>query len=115
MSAYAALAAIFLGVAALSGVLLSLLAAPRERPRPGAVIATAVVLLALTAVFDSLMIAAGLFHYAPELLHGARIWLAPVEDFAYPLAGALLLPALWALLRSRRRPERAAATTEDRS
>ncbi|WP_312182426.1 lycopene cyclase domain-containing protein [Arthrobacter sp.] len=61
----------------------------------------AAVLLALTAVFDNLMIAAGLFGYNPERISGAFLGLAPLEDFAYPLAAVLLLPALWQLFGSR--------------
>ncbi|MBO1902507.1 prenyltransferase [Leucobacter weissii] len=59
----------------------------------------AAALLVLTAVFDSLMIGAGLFHYAPDRILGARVGLAPVEDFAYPLAAIIALPALWSWLR----------------
>ena len=58
----------------------------------------ALVLLTLTAVFDNVMIAAGLFTYPPEHLSGLHIGLAPVEDFAYPLAAAFLIPAVWTLL-----------------
>lgn len=58
----------------------------------------AAVVLVLTAVFDNLMIAAGLFTYAPEMISGAMVGLAPLEDFAYPVAAVLLLPALWILL-----------------
>ena len=61
-----------------------------------------VVLLALTAVFDNLMIGAGLFHYAEGLTSGARIGVAPLEDFAYPVAAVLLIPALDELLPRRR-------------
>lgn len=62
--------------------------------------ASAAVLLLLTAVFDNLMITAGLFGYNPDRISGAFLGLAPLEDFAYPLAAALLLPALWELLGS---------------
>ena len=62
---------------------------------------TAAVLLALTAVFDNLMIAVDLFGYNPERISGAFLGLAPLEDFAYPLAAVLLLPALWELLTPR--------------
>src|SRR5690625_3895393 len=55
-------------------------------------------LMVLTAIFDSLMIHADLFYYADELISGVRIGLAPIEDFAYPIAGVLLLPALWRML-----------------
>ena len=75
-----------------------------RRPAPAlflaAIASTVVVLCLLTAVFDNLMIGAGLFHYAPEHLLGISIGLAPIEDFSYPIAGALLLPALWVALQS---------------
>ena len=71
------------------------------------------VLVVLTAVFDSLMIAAGLFSYADEHLAGPAIGLAPIEDFAYPLAGALLLPALWTALRARRRARKVSTENDE--
>ncbi|MBO9625856.1 MAG: lycopene cyclase domain-containing protein [Microbacterium sp.] len=110
MTAYLWLAVPFLGLAVVAAVVLSSRLAAEDRPRPLAVLATVLTLFSLTAVFDSLMIAAGLFHYAPGLLLGVTVWLAPVEDFAYPLAGAVLLPALWALLRSRRSSRTASAS-----
>jgi len=101
MTAYTVLAVSFLLVAGVAGAACALLARG-HRPRPLVMVVAAVVMLTLTAVFDSVMIAAGLFDYTPELIHGARVWLAPVEDFAYPLAALALLPALWSLLRRRR-------------
>ncbi len=61
----------------------------------------AVVLVALTAVFDNLMIAAGLFAYPAEHVSGMRIGLAPLEDFAYPVCAAFLVPAVFVLLARR--------------
>lgn len=58
----------------------------------------AIVLLTLTAIFDNVMIAAGLFTYPSEHLSGLHIGLAPIEDFSYPLAAAFLIPAVWTLL-----------------
>lgn len=58
----------------------------------------AVTLLVLTAVFDSLMIAADLFRFDADLLLGVRVGLAPLEDLAWPLVAVLVLPALWAAL-----------------
>lgn len=55
----------------------------------------------LTAVFDNLMIGIGLMTYGGAHLTGLRLGLVPLEDFAYPLAGLLLLPAVWLLLRRR--------------
>ncbi|WP_334151519.1 lycopene cyclase domain-containing protein [Microbacterium sp.] len=99
---YLQLAGIFLAAATTGGVALSLLARPRG-PRVAAVAITIAALFLLTALFDTIMIATGLFHYSPGHLLGVHIGLAPIEDFAYPLAGALLLPALWVALRARRR------------
>lgn len=65
-------------------------------------VAAAITLTVLTAVFDNFMIATGLMVYEPAHLAGILLGAAPIEDFAYPLAGLLLLPAVWLLLgRSR--------------
>ena len=68
---------------------------------------TIAALLVLTVVFDSLMILADLFRFDEESLVGLRLWQAPVEDLAWPLAAGLLLPSLRELLvpatRERRR------------
>jgi lycopene cyclase domain-containing protein len=61
-------------------------------------VCTAVALMVLTAVFDNVMIATGLMVYEPGHLAGILIGAAPIEDFAYPVAGLLLLPAVWLLL-----------------
>ncbi|GAA1966472.1 lycopene cyclase domain-containing protein [Agromyces allii] len=81
-----------------------------RRIAPGArarrVVALAVgagILLVLTAVFDTVMIAAGLFGYAEGTRLGATIGLAPIEDFAYPIAAVLLVPAVWTIATTRRR------------
>jgi lycopene cyclase domain-containing protein len=66
-----------------------------------ATLAVLAVLLVLTALFDSVMVAADLFRYDEEALSGARVLLTPVEDLAWPLASALALPALWGLLGRR--------------
>lgn len=108
---YLQLAACFLAVAAVCGILLTV-ASRRRGPRPAAVALTILALFALTAVFDTVMIATGLFHYSPAHLLGLHIGLAPIEDFAYPLAGALLLPPLWTALRARRR-KRDARSADD--
>lgn len=97
---YPQLALAFLAAAAVVGLALPLVQRrrPRTWPRWGAVVITVVVLVILTAIFDSIMIAAGLFHYDPDALAGLHVGLAPVEDFAYPVAAAILLPALWVTL-----------------
>lgn len=51
--------------------------------------------LVFTAVFDSLIIAAGIVGYDRAHLVGWFVGRAPVEDFAYAVAALVLLPALW--------------------
>ena len=94
---YAGLALVFLAVAALTVLVTSRVVGLSRRWWA----ATAVVVLALlvlTAVFDSLMIAADLFRYDTDALLGPRVLRVPVEDFAWPLVAVLGLPALWELL-----------------
>ena len=76
----------------------------RNRRTVASVLITLVVVFALTAVFDTVMIAAGLFTYEAALISGVFVGLAPIEDFAYPLAAAVLLPSLWALFGRRATP-----------
>lgn len=58
-------------------------------------------LLVVTAVFDNIMIGVGLVGYDPARISGAFVGIAPLEDFAYPVAAAILLPSLWLLLGRR--------------
>ncbi|KQM59457.1 lycopene cyclase domain-containing protein [Agreia sp. Leaf210] len=102
---YWTLNAIFLAVVAL----VAIGAAVRIRStRPWVAIAiTLGVLLVMTAVFDNVMIGVGLVGYEPSLISGAFIGIAPLEDFAYAVAAAILLPSLWMLLPARERESRA--------
>jgi lycopene cyclase domain-containing protein len=94
---YGGLAALFLAGAALTAVVATLVA--RLGPRWWGVTAlVALALVVLTAAFDNVMIAADLFRYDPSALRGARVLLAPVEDFAWPLVAVLVLPSLWEIL-----------------
>ena len=95
--------AIFVAVALLV-VLLALRRSSNQRTVVLSVAAALVVMVALTAVFDNVMIASGLFDYAGHALHGLRVGLAPIEDFAYPLAAAMLLPGLWLVSTRRGKP-----------
>lgn len=90
----------FLAVTAL--VVLLTLRRPRFGRRMAASGIAAAVLVALTAVFDNAMIAAGLFTYPSEHLSGVRIGLAPIEDFSYAVSAAFLVPAVFELLPRRR-------------
>lgn len=75
-------------------------------PSATSVLVAAAALVLLTAVFDNLMIAVGLFDYSSAHISGIRIGEAPLEDFAYPLAAVILLPALWSRLRRERADDR---------
>ncbi|KTS14224.1 lycopene cyclase domain-containing protein [Microbacterium testaceum] len=91
-----------------AAVTLATLARPRFRERMASSTLVALVLIALTLVFDNLMIAVDLFSYPQEHLSGLRIGLAPIEDFAYPLCAAFLVPAVFTLLSPHPSPKDAA-------
>lgn len=77
------------------------------RPRPGrralALVVTLLILLGLTAVFDNVIVGLGIVSYDATKISGLFIGVAPVEDFAYTVAGVLALPALWTIVGSRRK------------
>jgi lycopene cyclase domain-containing protein len=56
------------------------------------------VLLVGTAVFDNLIIAAGLVAYDDSLNLGIRIGLAPIEDFLYAIAAVMVTASFWHIL-----------------
>lgn len=94
---YAWLALVFVAVSAVVAVAAAVL---RDLPARWwlTTAVTVVTLLVLTVVFDSLMILADLFRFDESSLLGVRLWHAPLEDLAWPLAAGLLLPSLRALL-----------------
>jgi lycopene cyclase domain-containing protein len=62
---------------------------------------TLVALLLMTAVFDNFIVGSGIVAYDPSLLSGVFIGFAPIEDFAYTLVAAVLIPMTWWWLGSR--------------
>jgi hypothetical protein len=52
-------------------------------------------------VFDNFIVGSGIVAYDPALLSGVFIGFAPIEDFAYTLVGAVLIPLTWWWLGSR--------------
>jgi lycopene cyclase domain-containing protein len=75
---------------------------PGMVPRPLAVLAiTLCALLVTTAIFDNVIIGLGIVAYDPSHTSGITVGLAPIEDFAYAIAAAIGLPALWMLLPAR--------------
>ena len=95
----------------LSLVVLSVLAAataPTLRRLPKRpLLLTGVVLIALTVVFDNVIVGVGLVDYDEDLILGVRMPIAPVEDLAYTVGAVILVPALWSWLarvEHRRKP-----------
>jgi len=94
---YLGLAAVF--VAATLPVLVLAVITRRPDRRWWAVTGlTGLALCVLTAVFDSIMIAADLFRFDESSLIGIHVGLAPIEDFAWPIAATILVSSLTLLL-----------------
>lgn len=60
-----------------------------------AVVATMVVLLLLTAVFDNAIVGLSIVDYDPQKILGLRVGFAPIEDFMYALLAAIIVPTIW--------------------
>lgn len=69
--------------------------------RWGKLCLTVAVLLIMTAIFDNFIVGSGIVAYNPNTLSGAFIGFAPIEDFAYTLVAAVLIPLTWWWLGSR--------------
>lgn len=98
---YLGLNALFLVPVVGVGVWALIVARTREGFRAASWYICLGVLLGMTALFDNIMIGIGLVGYDPKLNSGLFVGLAPLEDFAYALAAAILLPAIWVLLPRR--------------
>lgn len=62
---------------------------------------TAILMLLLTLLFDNLIIGTGIVDYDYSKTSGLRLFLAPIEDFAYTLVALVLVPSLFNFFRSR--------------
>ena len=61
-------------------------------------LASSVVLLpmvVLTAIFDNLIVLAKIVGYDPSKLLGISVGVVPIEDFAYTIVAAVLIPTIW--------------------
>lgn len=88
MATYLILNSIFL--------LIVLLVAIRLKWRPSKVLLfTLVILLVMTAIFDSLIIHFKIVAYDSNKVSGVYIGKAPIEDFFYTIASVILAPTLW--------------------
>lgn len=53
------------------------------------------VLMLLTAVFDSLIVWAGIVGYDASKILGIYVGFAPIEDFFYAILAACIVPLFW--------------------
>jgi len=66
-----------------------------------ALIPATVFMLLMTLVFDNLIIGSGIVDYDYSKTSGIRLFLAPIEDFAYTLVALVLVPSLFNFFRSK--------------
>ena len=79
-----------------------LLFLPKKLSKPGkAFWITMVVVLALTAIFDPIIIALDIVGYDTTKLLGLYIFGAPIEDFFYAVYAVCLVPLVWNKLGER--------------
>ncbi|MEN9956806.1 MAG: hypothetical protein RIR46_414 [Actinomycetota bacterium] len=64
---------------------------------------TLLALLGATAIGDNLIIAFDIVAYDADKIVGLLIGLAPIEDFAYSVVAAALVPGIWLALERRRK------------
>lgn len=98
---YFTLNAVALAVAVVLTITLTLLTPTGRRASGWSILWSALIVLVLTGIFDNVMIAIGLVDYDPVHISGVKIGVAPIEDFSYTLAAALVLPTLWHALAAR--------------
>jgi lycopene cyclase domain-containing protein len=72
--------------------------------KPGkALWSTLIVLLILTAVFDSIIVGLNIVQYDPSKILGIIVGKAPIEDFFYAILAVGIVPALWNLFGQKHR------------
>jgi len=84
---------LILNLAFMAFVVLLLRIKPRNPSRAWWV--TLLVLLIMTAVFDSLIVGLDIVNYDKMKLLGLYVGRAPVEDFFYTILAVLIIPVLW--------------------
>ncbi|MEY4559251.1 MAG: hypothetical protein RLZ82_266 [Actinomycetota bacterium] len=82
----------YLGLNAIFLSALAILTIPVIKQLPWRAIGLATLaLLAITAIFDNLIIGLGIVAYDETKISGIMVGLAPIEDFAYSLAAPILI------------------------
>jgi lycopene cyclase domain-containing protein len=60
-------------------------------------------MIVITAIFDNLIVAAGIVAYDPSKISGIMIGIVPIEDFAYTIAAVLIVPSVWSAMLNRKK------------
>jgi lycopene cyclase domain-containing protein len=63
---------------------------------------TLLILLILTAVFDSILVGMSIVGYNSDRILGIYIGNAPIEDFFYAVMAVVIVPALWNLFDTKK-------------
>ena len=86
---YGDLNLIFLAVALLAVLIL------RSRYQCLASSAVLLPMVVLTAIFDNLIVLSKIVGYDSSKLLGISVGVVPIEDFAYTIVAAVLIPTIW--------------------
>lgn len=62
---------------------------------------TLLIVVALTAIFDPIIVGLGIVDYDPEKILGVRLFGAPIEDFFYAIYAVIIVPLIWGRLGER--------------
>lgn len=90
---------ILLSVSITTVIVLSMWCIGRKKVAKKPLIITLLLLLFLTALFDSLIIMQGIVEYNTEYIVGVYIGAAPIEDFFYTIVAVPLTITLWEVLK----------------
>ncbi len=66
------------------------------------VVIAAILMTVISIIGDSFIVSSGIVSYDPTKILGLRIGSAPIEDFAYAVVAAFIVPVLWNLLGKRK-------------
>jgi lycopene cyclase domain-containing protein len=81
--------------------LLTLLLVPKNRWP--AYLVGLVPMVVMTAVFDNLIVSAGIVAYDPTKITGIMVGAVPIEDFAYTIAAVAIVPSVWSAMINRKK------------